>query len=196
MSKKEMNVLKKIIFIVIERVRHVLLITLALRSFGKKGPSSLFLWECDKAMFFCKFLKILLRTILALFFFCKFPVFFIHTSFSFPFLFFLVHRILSIANDYFFCSSQTQFKLYFSNLFIFSYSSPKWLLRNEEKNFLWVLARSFHCSLFHLAFDDIDHLPHALTNESENLYVNTIGKLFFFLSFFFLRLETHIIKKI
>lgn len=68
----------------------------------------------------------------------------------------------------------------------FPFLSPKWLLRNEEKNFLWVLARSFHCSLFHLAFDDIDHLPHALTNESENLYVNTIGKLFFFLSFFLL----------
>lgn len=36
MSKKEMNVLKKIIFIVIERVKHVLLITLALRNFVEK----------------------------------------------------------------------------------------------------------------------------------------------------------------
>lgn len=113
----------------------------------KNSPSSLSFEECDKAKFFKKSFE----NNPCFFFFCKFPVFFIHTSFSFPFLLFLDHRILSIANDYFFVLLiHTQFKLYFSNFFIFSFLEPKMTFEKRGKEFFMSIGPFF--PLFSIPF--------------------------------------------
>lgn len=88
------------------------------------------------------------------------------------------------------------FRMYFEFIYFFL-SDPKWLLRNEWANgeiFYECWQRPFqtlHCSLLLMLAFDIDHLPPCTypINESENLYVNTIGKLLLFIFFSHSRLE-------
>lgn len=118
--------------------------------------------------------------------------YFIHFFRNFLSFFFqtLSQDTISIVNDSFLFSQSIS--EYISDLYIFSYLAQNdfWEIERERKSRkeifyeCWQAFSSIVLSIFRLRPSDIDHLPSTCTyplNESENLYVNTIGKLFFFL---------------